>query len=82
NGAAPPAPQPPKARTEILIPAEMPLLRRENSSEALRIQTEVREQFQSWIAKGYAATAIETNSEGGRYILEPWSESPEGTHTK
>jgi predicted GNAT superfamily acetyltransferase len=69
-------------RAEILIPAEMPRLRRENSSEALRIQTEVREKFQSWITKGYAATAIEINSEGGRYILEPWNESPEGTHKK
>lgn len=82
NGAAPSAPQPSTARAEILIPAEIPRLRRENSSEALRIQTEVREQFQSWIANGYAATAIEITDAGGKYILEPWSESPEGTHTK
>jgi predicted GNAT superfamily acetyltransferase len=82
NGAAQSAPPTSAARAEILVPAEMPLLRRENSPEALRIQTEVREKFQIWIAKGYAATAIEINSEGGRYILEPWNQSPESKHTK
>ena len=88
SGAAPLAPSAPSAsrpaagRGEILIPGEMVHLRRENPAEALRIQTEMREKFQHWIAKGYAATAIEINSEGGRYILEPWNESPEGTHKK
>jgi predicted GNAT superfamily acetyltransferase len=82
SGSQQPVPQSGNAREEILIPAEMPRLRRENSSEALRIQTEVREKFQHWIAKGYAATAIEINSEGGRYILELWNEFPEGKHTK
>jgi predicted GNAT superfamily acetyltransferase len=82
NGSQQIVPQPNKARAEILVPAEMPRLRRENSSEALRIQTEVREKFQSWIAKGCAATAIEITSEGGRYILEPWNESPESAHIK
>jgi predicted GNAT superfamily acetyltransferase len=82
GGAPPSTPQSAAARAEILIPAEMPRLRRENPAEALRVQTEVREKFQKWIAKGYAATAIEINSEGGRYILEPWNDSPEGTHKK
>jgi predicted GNAT superfamily acetyltransferase len=82
NGLPQPVPPSSDARAEILIPAEMPLLRRENSSEALRIQTEVREQFQSWITKGYAATAIEITGEGGKYILQPWNQSPEGTNTK
>jgi predicted GNAT superfamily acetyltransferase len=82
KGAAPVAASSSAMHAAILIPAEMPLLRRENSSKALQIQTEVRGKFQSWIAKGYAATAIEINPEGGRYILEPWNESPEGTHKK
>jgi predicted GNAT superfamily acetyltransferase len=67
---------------EILVPEEMPRLRTENHAEALRVQSEVRGEFQNWLAKGYAATAIKINSEGGRYLLEPWNESPEGTHTK
>jgi predicted GNAT superfamily acetyltransferase len=82
NGSAPLPSSSSAARAEILVPAEMPRLRRENSSEALRIQTDVREKFQHWIAKGYAATAIEISSEGGKYTLEPWNESPEGTDTK
>jgi predicted GNAT superfamily acetyltransferase len=82
SGTAPAVPHSAANRAEILIPAEMPRLRRDNSAEALRIQTEAREQFQHWIAKGYAATAIEINSEGGRYILEPWNGSMEGMHTK
>jgi predicted GNAT superfamily acetyltransferase len=82
SGAPPSVPQASATRAEILIPAEMPRLRHENSSEAVRIQTEVREKFQTWIARGYAATAIEIDSEGGKYILEPWDQSPEGTHIK
>ncbi len=79
DGAAPSAQSSAGTRAEILVSAEMPRLRRENPPEALRIQTEVREKFQHWIAKGYAATAIEINPEGGRYILEPWNQSSEGT---
>jgi predicted GNAT superfamily acetyltransferase len=82
DGFASAMPHPDVKRAVIMIPAEMPRLRRENSSDALRIQTEVREKFQEWIGKGYAATAIEISSEGGRYILEPWNQSREGTHTK
>jgi predicted GNAT superfamily acetyltransferase len=82
NGTGTPASQSAAECAEIQIPAEIPRLRRENPAEALRIQTEVREKFQHWIATGYAATAIEINSEGGRYILEPWNDSPEGTHKK
>jgi predicted GNAT superfamily acetyltransferase len=82
NGSTPIVSDSPSGRAEIRIPAEMPKLRHDNPAEALRIQTETREQFEQWIAKGYAATAIEINSEGGRYILEPWSQSTEGTHKK
>jgi predicted GNAT superfamily acetyltransferase len=82
NGSQQSVPQSSKARAEVLVPAEISRLRRENSSEALRIQTEIREKFQSWIAKGYAATAIEIGPEGGKYIIEPWNESPEGTEIK
>jgi predicted GNAT superfamily acetyltransferase len=82
RGAVPLTPNSCADRVQILVPAEMPRLRREDLSEALRIQTEVREKFQNWIAKSYAATAIEIDSEGGRYILEPWNESPEGAHKK
>jgi len=69
-------------RAEVLIPSKMPRLRNENSAEAIRIQTEIRGEFQNWLAKGYAATAIEVNDDGGRYLLEPWNHLPEGTQSK
>jgi predicted GNAT superfamily acetyltransferase len=82
SGAVETKPQSAAPHVEILVPAEMPRLRRENPAEALRIQTETREKFQDWIAKGYAATAIEIDSAGGKYILAPWNQSPEGTYKK
>jgi predicted GNAT superfamily acetyltransferase len=82
NGTATVSRQSNEVHAEILIPSEIPRLRRENLSEALRIQTETREKFQHWIAEGYAATAIEINSEGGRYVLEPWHQFPESMHKK
>jgi predicted GNAT superfamily acetyltransferase len=82
SGTAQSSPQSTATRAEIFVPAEIPRLRNENQSAAMRIQTEVRGKFQDWIAKGYVATAIKINSEGGRYILEPWNQSPEGNQTK
>ena len=69
-------------RAEILIPSKMPRLRAENPPEAICIQSQVRGEFQNWLAKGHAATAIEINDDGGRYILEPWNEQPEGMQSK
>jgi predicted GNAT superfamily acetyltransferase len=65
-----------KNDASILVPAGLPLLRRDAPSEALRMQTEVREQFQAWLARGYAATAMQIEPAGGRYMLEPWSDPP------
>lgn len=65
-------------RATILVPANLPQLRHDAPAEVLRIQTEVREKFQLWFAKGYAATAIEIGPDGGKYILEPWDEVSEG----
>jgi predicted GNAT superfamily acetyltransferase len=73
--------QTPRAeRATIIVPADLPRLRRDAPAEVLRIQTEVREQFQRWFAKGYAATALESTPEGGKYILEPWEQVSEGAH--
>lgn len=71
---------PPDDRAQIVVPAEMAHMRHDSPADALRIQSEVRDQFQHWLAKGYAATAIEIGPSGGRYILEPWKEVSEGMH--
>jgi len=68
-------------RVEILVPGDIPRLRSESPGDIQFIQAELREQFQYWFAKGYAATSLETGPDGARYILEPWSDSREVAHT-
>jgi predicted GNAT superfamily acetyltransferase len=57
-------------REEVLVPADLPRLKNDSPAEAVRIQTGIREQFQKWFARGYAATNMEVRPEGGVYILE------------
>jgi predicted GNAT superfamily acetyltransferase len=58
----------------IHVPAGIDDIRQEDRSQALRVQRDVREQFQSWFGRGYAATALERTAEGSNYLLEPWRE--------
>jgi predicted GNAT superfamily acetyltransferase len=71
EGASPAAPAASASDAQIVVPADLPHLRQHKSSEALRIQTEVRGQFQNWFAKSYEAVAMEISPAGGRYILRP-----------
>ncbi len=63
-----------KTLVRIYVPAGMDDIRQKDRSQALRVQREVREQFQSWFGRGYAATALERTADGGNYLLEPWRE--------
>jgi predicted GNAT superfamily acetyltransferase len=65
------------ARAEILVPADLPRLRRDAPAEVARIQSGIRDQFLLWLGKGYAATSIEIGPAGGTYILEPWDKPHE-----
>ena len=62
-------------RAEILVPVDLPNPRQSDLAKSVAIQATIRDEFQKWIAKGYAATAIETDADGARYILEPWKDS-------
>ncbi len=66
---------PSQDRTQILVPADLPEPRQSDLAKSLAIQARIRGQFQLWLAKGYAATAVEVESDGARYILEPWKGS-------
>jgi predicted GNAT superfamily acetyltransferase len=55
----------------VSIPAELETLRGTDRAAAARIQTEAREQFQNWFAKGYVATGVEKIDRGTDYLLEP-----------
>jgi predicted GNAT superfamily acetyltransferase len=67
NDGRPPATGP----VRISISAEFAALRGSDAVAAERIQTEVREQFQIWFAKGYAATGVEKRDGATDYLLEP-----------
>jgi predicted GNAT superfamily acetyltransferase len=56
----------------IHVPAEMDELRQGERARALRVQSEIRDQFVHWFARGYAATGLERTAAGGDYLLEPW----------
>ena len=61
---------PPAGSQTILVPSELPQMKRDSPAEALQAQARIRDEFQHWIALGYAATSMQVNAEGGKYTLE------------
>jgi predicted GNAT superfamily acetyltransferase len=62
-----------KKAIRITIPHILKLRKKSDPAKAIRIQSEARAQFQEWLHKGYAATAVAPGKSGADYILEPWS---------
>ncbi|MFQ5816773.1 MAG: GNAT family N-acetyltransferase [Terriglobia bacterium] len=58
----------------IRVPAQIAAWRRSHPVMAERAQQEVREQFQHWLAKGYAAVGFEMDaaSKDGIYLVAPY----------
>lgn len=54
----------------VSIPATFAALRESDRAAAARIQSDAREQFQNWFAKGYAATGVESREGATDYLLE------------
>ena len=64
--------RPMKASPErVPIPADFAEVKENDRAAAARVQSEVREQFQKWFAKGYAATGVESREGATDYLLEP-----------
>jgi predicted GNAT superfamily acetyltransferase len=61
-----------KKAARILIPRSFEETIKSKPSAAVKIQSDVRDQFTNWLAKGYAATAVAPAKAGIDYILEPW----------
>ncbi|MGH9678878.1 MAG: GNAT family N-acetyltransferase [Candidatus Acidiferrales bacterium] len=61
-----------KKAVRITIPSSMEELRVADPAEAAKVQSRVRAEFQHWLDKGYAATAVAPGKTGIDYILEPW----------
>jgi len=55
----------------ISVPADISEWKHKELGHALRVQTEVREQFQRWFGRGYVATALEGSGPVANYVLEP-----------
>jgi predicted GNAT superfamily acetyltransferase len=64
-----------KKLARVRVPAELAAMRQEKPEEALRMQSEIRQEFEYWLNRGYAATSVEVAGNGGEYLLEPWRES-------
>ncbi len=71
---APDQAAPQQTRAQILVPADLPEPRQSDLAKSLAIQSKIRDQFQLWLANGFAATGVETGADGARYILEPWKD--------
>jgi predicted GNAT superfamily acetyltransferase len=57
----------------ISVPQELAAVRNTRPDEALRMQAEIRQEFEHWLKLGYAATSIvvDASGQGGEYLLEP-----------
>lgn len=55
----------------VSIPVEFGTLRESDRAAAERIQSDARAEFQSWFAKNYAATGVESREAATDYLLEP-----------
>ena len=60
-----------KKFVRIKVPAEFAKVRATKPDEAARLQAEVRLEIEHWLARGYAATRMETSGESAEYVLEP-----------
>jgi predicted GNAT superfamily acetyltransferase len=63
-----------KEFARIRVPADFGRLRGTKPEEAARVQAEARQEFEHWLASGYAATGIDRNDDAAEYLLEPWAE--------
>jgi predicted GNAT superfamily acetyltransferase len=55
----------------VAIPAQFAALRESDRAAAAHLQSQAREQFQNWFAKGYAATGVESREGATDYFVEP-----------
>jgi predicted GNAT superfamily acetyltransferase len=72
---APSRPARGKEWVRIRVPPGMDDLARDKPDEAARVQAEIRQEFEHWLGRGYAATSVELDSTGGAYLLQPWPEN-------
>lgn len=55
----------------VSLPADISRRKAAEQDEAVRVQSEAREQFQKWLSQGYAITGVERRGAAVDYILQP-----------
>src|SRR5277367_268834 len=55
----------------VPLPANLAEMRESDRVAAAQVQTDAREHFQNWFAKGYAVTGLESRDGRTDYLLEP-----------
>lgn len=56
----------------VQVPAAIHEVKKSDLAAAEKMQGEVREQFEHWFSRGYAATGFVLEESGGTYLLEPY----------
>jgi len=56
----------------IRVPAGFEQLAANKPDDAVRVQAEIRQDFEHWLGRGYAAVSVELDADGCAYILQPW----------
>jgi predicted GNAT superfamily acetyltransferase len=56
----------------VRIPLELSELRHTRPDEAVRMQAEIRQEFEYWLNLGYAAVSVKVEGQGGEYLLQSW----------
>ncbi len=58
----------------IRVPADIGDIRQKDRAAGVRIQSEIREQFQAWFGHGYVVTGLEASGPTVDYLLQPAGE--------
>lgn len=56
----------------IQVAAEINELKKKDREAALKLQSDIRQQFERLLGQGYAVTGFERDARGGTYFLEPF----------
>ncbi len=59
---------------KIELPAELDQWKRRDAAEVAKVQARIREEFEAWFRRGYAAVGVRKSSTGAAYLLVPWSD--------
>jgi predicted GNAT superfamily acetyltransferase len=67
-------PDPTDSPATVHLPAELEQWKSADLPRVAELQARIRNEFQHWFAKGYAATAVRLTLAGADYHLVPWSD--------